>query len=171
MNKFTVVFSFFIAFAQASAWAQSSGINNVQAIQAAEISQLKQQIKLLTESLKETRSDLQRKVDGLSNDVAAAKAAIVVAQSAANTAANAASTAQATANNALNAAAAAQSTANTAYANTSNPVIMVGAGTGRQWPSCPPGYHWIGGFNNDTTVAYPELNRWHTNYAWLCARD
>jgi hypothetical protein len=171
MKRLSIALGLAVGFIETGAWGQSAGLSNIQAIQSAEITQLKQEIKSLTESLKATRADLQLKVDTLSAELAVVRSAAATAQSSANTAASAAGTAQSTADRAINASAAAQSTANAAYANTANPVVMVGAETGRRWPSCPPGYHWIGGFNNDTTVAYPEMNRWHTNYAWLCARD
>lgn len=148
-----------LAFGQKS-FAKTEPSATTQALQSAEITMLKQKIKELTDSLqalKQGQTEAQKKIDSISTDLTVTKTAV--------------GTAQTTANNAVNAAAGAQATANTANANTSNPVLMVGAESGRGWANCPAGYHWIGGFNHDTTVAYPELNTWRANYSWLCARN
>jgi TolA-binding protein len=174
MNKFifiTMVFTNIIAGRTLLAQPMNEPL---QAIQMADVQHLKQQIKELQSSLlalKQVQVQTQEKVDSLANELAAVKTSAAKAQSKADEGVTAAGKAQSTADRAVQSAAAAQTAANNANARTSNSAIMVGAQTGRPWPSCPTGYHWIGGFNNNVTIAYPEMNRWHTNYSWLCVRD
>ncbi len=68
----------------------------------------------------------------------------------------------------------AQLSADAASARAQNPVIMLGHENGRPWAECPAAYHWIGGLNFGTNmidVAFYEVNRWHKNFFWFCAKN
>jgi hypothetical protein len=138
------------------AFAQDNSLKNVSAVQEASIAMLKQKLEVLEAANKELATRL-------------AKVEIVAADGVTR-----GTNAQNTANDAVTRADNAQTAANNASSRAANPVVMVGHESGRPWAQCPEGYHWIGGFNfgdPQINVAFAEVNRWHKNWAWFCAKN